>query len=432
MAQTGTSEGLEPATHAVPTASPPRSVFARTFRALRHSDYRYLLLGTFFSSMGQWVEQVTLGWLVYSLTGSSVLLGLVNGARSIPFLITGPLGGVVIDRFDRQKLMMGTQAFLMAMTTLLSAIILSGNVEVWHLFVFTLSTGVAWSLNQPVRNTLVASVVPREDLQNAVGLNAATFNLTRVVGPTIGGVLIAVLGAGGNFAVQSCLYVAVIVTISRMRVPARRSAAQSGSVLRNLQEGATWVWRNHSMRALMALALIPSVTAMPYMSLMPVFASDVLQVGPSGLGLMLAATGAGALVGALSVASGLRTQRREALQFLALGTMGASLILFSQMRDLAPAMLFLAIIGGCQMAYMNTNQAVLQMLIPDQLRGRVMAIYMLNIGLMPFGTFLAGLITSVVGAPTTVTGMGSICIAIAVIAALIMPPVASPAAESAD
>ena len=129
MAQTRTSEGLEAARPA-PAAPAGRSVFARTFRALRHSDYRYLLLGTFFSSMGQWVEQVTLGWLVYDLTGSSVLLGLVNGARSIPFLITGPLGGVVIDRFDRQKLMMGTQAFLMAMTTLLSAVILSGNVQV--------------------------------------------------------------------------------------------------------------------------------------------------------------------------------------------------------------------------------------------------------------------------------------------------------------
>lgn len=376
--------------------------------------------------MGQWVEQVTLGWLVYSLTGSSVLLGLINGARSIPFLVTGPFAGAMIDRTNRKWVLMGTQAFLMVATLLLAIDLMAGTIEVWHIFVFTLGTGVAWSLNQPVRQTLVASVVPRADIANAVSLNAAAFNLTRVIGPTVGGLMIAVVGAGGNFIVQSLLYLAVVLTISRMRVPAPTGVRPTGSVLRNMKEGGLWVWRNPSMRGLMLLALIPSLVAMPYMSLMPIFAQDVLEVGPSGLGLMLTATGFGAFFGALAVAAGLRTKRREMVQFIALAVMGGSLIGFSQTRAMPVAVFFLVVSGVCQMIYMNTNQAVLQMLIPDELRGRVSSIYMLSLGLMPLGTFFGGLLTSVVGVQTTVAGMGCACIAVAGLAAWLMPPVTKP------
>lgn len=434
MAQTSTHHRDQlGAVEAPPGPRPPGRLgpFARTFTALRTPGYRYLLTGTFFSSMGQWVEQVTLGWLVYNLTGSSVLLGLINGARSIPFLITGPVAGAIIDRTDRRKMLMATQSFLMVATALLAADLLTGAIQVWHVFAFTLATGVAWSLNQPLRQTLVASVVPKSDIANAVSLNAAAFNLTRIIGPSVGGLLIVLISPGGNFLVQSSLYLLVVLTISRMRVPGLGPRRSEGSVLRTMAEGARWVWRNPSMRGLMLMALIPSLIAMPYMSLMPVFAEDVLQVGPSGLGLLLTATGLGAFVGALAVAAGLRTRRREAAQFLALALMGLTLIAFSQSRSLWTALPALVLSGVCQMVYMNTNQGVLQTLVPDHLRGRVSSIYMLTLGMMPLGTFFAGLVTSIIGPSATVSAMGAGCVVVAALAWRLMPPITRDAAVDA-
>lgn len=285
-----------------PTQEPRRNGKLATFASLRHRDFRYLWFGTIFSSAGQWIQQITLGWMVYDMTGSSVLLGLINGMRALPFLVTGPFGGVIADRVDRRHLMMSTQAFLAATTLAMGILIAAGFAQVWHLFVFTLLTGVAWSFNQPVRQAVVADVVPLSDLPNAVALNSAGFNMTRVVGPSVGGILIALTGAAGNFFVQSIAYCSVVAMIFMMRVPPPPSATKESSMVENIREGARWVWHNPTMRTLMTLALVPVIFAMPYNSLMPIFAQDVFGVGPEGLGLLLSATGVGAFLGAMGVA----------------------------------------------------------------------------------------------------------------------------------
>ena len=181
----------------------PRRFRLGTFSSLRHLNFRYLWLGTLCMSGGQWIQQVTLGWLLYDLTGSSVLLGLLNGLRAVPFLVASPIAGVAADRMDRKKLILVTQYALIMTTVAMGLLVASGFLEVWHLFAFTLVTGVAWAFVDPVRQTLVPALVPREDLMNAVALNSAAFNLTKIIGPSLGGVLIVFSGAAGNFFVQS-------------------------------------------------------------------------------------------------------------------------------------------------------------------------------------------------------------------------------------
>ncbi|MCX6021968.1 MAG: MFS transporter [Chloroflexi bacterium] len=388
---------------------------------IKYKDFRYLWLGTVFSSAGQWIQQVTLGWLVYDMTGSTVQLGLINGVRAIPFLLTGPLGGVIADRVDRRQLMMYTQVFLVVTTFLMGVLVALNMHQVWHLFVFTLLTGVAWSFNQPVRQALVANVVPRHDLANAVALNSAGFNMSRILGPSLGGLLILWFGAAGNFFVQSVGYVMVTLMVFLTTIPpGAPAAARQQSVANNMAEGARWVWANPLMRMLMMMALVPVVFALPYAALMPVFAQDVLGIGPGGLGLLLSAVGIGAFTGAMGVAS-IRVQRRGRLLIGAIIALGLSLIAFSFTRTLPMAIFTLALTGASQMAYMATNQTVLQMMIPDELRGRVMSIYMLNQGLLPLGAFLAGFSAHWIGAPTTVALMGMSCIALGTLAAVSLP-----------
>jgi predicted MFS family arabinose efflux permease len=394
------------------------------FSSLYYRDYRYLWTGTLFMSAGQWIQQVTLGWLVYDLTGSSVLLGLLNGLRSLPFLIVGPSAGVAADRLDRRKLLLAIQAFLMSVTFIMGTVVITGHVEVWHVFLFTACTATAWSVNQTVRQTLAPNVVPRHEIMNAIALNSLAFNITKVLGPALGGVLIAYFGAGGNFYVQAAAYLGVLIAISLMHLPKSEMPARAASVFANLKEGLDYVRSTPIVLALMVSALVPSIFAQPYQTLMPVFQKDILQVGPGALGLMLAAPGVGAIISALLLASIANSVRRKGILLLiALGLLGTSLILFSQMTALPLALLTLVGVGGCQVFYAATTNTMLQVIVPDELRGRVSSIYMLDVGLSPLGAFAAGVSASIVGAPTTVAAMGLAVIGLAALVAWRMPQI---------
>ena len=385
-----------------------------TFSSLRHRDFRYLWGGTCFISGGLWIQQVTLGWAVYEMTRSSVLLGAVNGLRTIPFLIFSPLAGVAADRTDRRRLMIGTQWMILLTAAGMGAIVSLGLLEVWHLFAFTLVTGAVWSFSEPVRQALVPDVAPREDLMNAVALNSAAFNFTKIIGPSVGGVLIAWFGLAGNFYVQSGAYLFVLWMIYRMRVPAVARETTRSSVLQNLREGFRYVWSDPVAFAIMSAALVPRIFAMPYQTLMPIFQKDVLGVGPEGLGLMMAAPGLGALLAILGVARfAHRVGRPGQLLVAALLLQGVALILFARMRTLPLSLLSLVGVGGCQILFMTTTNSVLHMTVPAELRGRVMSIYMLDRGMTPAGAFLAGVSAHFIGAPNTVLGMGVIVLALA-------------------
>ncbi|MCE3239599.1 MAG: permease of the major facilitator superfamily [Deltaproteobacteria bacterium] len=414
----------EQLTESVATSSQalPKRFQFRTFSSLGYLDYRYLWTGTLMMSAGQWVQQVALGWLVYELTGSSVLLGLLNGLRALPFLVTGPIAGVAADRMDRRQLMLRTQYVLIGTAFLMGTLVASGWLQVWHIFVFTLITGIGWSFSEPVRQSLIPSVVPKAELANAIALNSAGFNLMKVLGPALGGVMIAVFGAAGNFWVQGAAYVVVLWMIQLMHVPPTHANALRASAMANLKEGFAYVRSTPTVLALMILAYVPRIFAVPYQTLMPVFQKDVLQVGPEGLGLLMAAPGLGAVLAVLTLASISSRVKRQGLMLIASTIMlGLSLILFSQITSFHLALIVLVIAGAFQMVFLASTSTMLQLIVPDELRGRVMSLYMLDRGLMPAGALFAGVIAHVIGAPLTVTSMGAIVVVLTLLVAWRVP-----------
>ena len=393
-----------------------------TFASLRNRDFRYLWAGTCFLSGGLWIQQVSLGWAIYEMTRSSILLGALNGLRFLPFLIFSPLAGVAADRSDRRKLMITTQWFVLVTALAMGVVVSLDLLEVWHLFAFTLVTGVVWSFSEPVRQALIPDVVPRAELMNAVALNSAAFNFTKIIGPSVGGVLIVLFGLAGNFYIQSASYLFVMWMIYRMHIPERVRDANRSSVLSNLREGIRYVWSEPVVFSILATAMIPRLFAMPYQALMPIFQKDVLQVGPDGLGMMMAAPGLGAMLVMLSVAHfANRVNRPGLLMIAALVLQGAFLILFALMRTLPLALLALVVVGGFQVLFMSISNMVLHMTVPDQLRGRVMSIYMLDRGITPAGALMAGVSAHFIGAPYTVMGMGAMVLALAAVVVAFLP-----------
>jgi MFS family permease len=396
----------------------------QTFSSLRHLDFRYLCAGTFMMSAGQWIQQVTLGWLVYEITGNSILLGMLNGLRALPFLVTGPMAGVAADRMDRQKLMLHTQYVLIVTAVIMGGLVASGLLEVWHIFVFTLITGIAWTFSEPVRQSLIPSVVPKAELANAIALNSGGFNLMKVIGPAAGGAMIAVFGAAGNFFVQGVAYAGVLVMIYLMHVPPAPVEARRASALSNLKEGFSYVWSTPAVLALMILAYVPRIFAVPYQTLMPVFQKDVLGVGPEGLGLLMAAPGVGAVLSVLVLASLTNRVKRQGLLLVgSIVILGAFLILFSQMTSFWLALVVLVAVGGFQMLFLASTNTMLMLIVPDELRGRVMSLYMLDRGLMPAGALFAGVVAHFIGGPLTVAIMGAIVIVLALIVAWRVPAI---------
>jgi MFS family permease len=395
-----------------------------TFSSLRHVDFRYLCTGTFLMSAGQWIQQVTLGWLVYDLTGNSMLLGALNGLRALPFLVTGPMAGVAADRMDRKKLLLQTQWALILTAVIMGSLVTAGLLQVWHIFLFTLITGVAWTFTEPVRQSMIPSLVPKADLANAIALNSGGFNLMKIVGPAIGGALIALFGPGGNFFVQALAYVGVLMMIYWMQVPPTPAQARRSSAMANLKEGFAYVWSTPAVLALMTLAYVPRVFAVPYQTLMPVFQKDVLGVGPEGLGLLMAAPGVGAVLAVLILASVSSRMRRQGILLVtSIVILGLCLMLFSRITYFPLALLSLVAVGVFQMLFLASTNTILQLIVPDELRGRVMSLYMLDRGFMPAGALFAGVAAHLIGAPATVATMGAIVIVLSLLVAWRAPAI---------
>jgi MFS transporter, DHA1 family, staphyloferrin A biosynthesis exporter len=401
-----------------------RRVRFHTFASLRHADYRYLWTGTLLMSAGQWVQQVTLGWLLYDLTGNSMLLGALNGLRALPFLITGPMAGVAADRMNRRRLLLNTQWVLTLTALLMGALVASPYLHVWHIFLFTLITGVAWTITEPVRMSMIPSVVPKQELANAIALNSGGFNLMKVIGPALGGALMAIFGAAENFFIQAAAYSGVLFMVYLMTIPPGSADAKRSSAMANLKEGFRYVWSTPAVLALMALAYVPRVFAVPYQTLMPVFQKDVLQVGPEGLGMLMAAPGLGAVIAVLVMASLGNRLKRQGLSLVAsIVILGFFLILFSQLTSLPLALVTLVIAGFFQMFFLASTATMLQLLVPDELRGRVMSLYMLDRGFMPAGALFAGIAAHFIGAPMTVATMGAIVVLLTLLVAWRIPAI---------
>jgi MFS family permease len=381
-------------------------------RALRHRNFQLFFGGQLISLTGTWMQSVAQSWLVYRLTGSTVLLGLVGFTSQIPVFLFAPIGGLAADAINRHRVLLGTQTAAMLLASMLAGLTLSGHVEIWHIFVLASLLGVVNAFDIPARQSFIVEMVGKDDLVNAIALNSSMVNGARIVGPALAGVLVSVVGEGWCFAGNAVSYVAVIAGLLLMDVPARSIAVRAGSALESVAEGFRYVARTPPVRALMLLLGLVSLMGMPYTVLMPVFADRILHGGARGLGVLMGASGAGALIGALALASrrGLRGLGRWVGWSSA--TFGASLILFSLSRSFWLSVLLLLPVGCSMMVQMASSNTLIQSMVPDHLRGRVMAIYsMMFMGMAPFGALMAGAIAHRLGAPLTVAFGGAACLA---------------------
>jgi MFS family permease len=385
-------------------------------RALRHRNYRLFFCGQLISLVGTWMQSVAQAWLVYRLTGSPVLLGIVGFAAQFPVFLLAPLGGSVADRYDRRHVLIATQTAAMLVAFILAGLTLTGRVQVWHIVVLASFLGAINAVDITTRQAFAVDIVGREDLINAIALNSSMVNGARIVGPAVAGVLVARVGEGWCFLVNAVSFLAVIAGLLMMNMTARTTVPLPGSAPESILEGFRYVRRTGPVRALLLLLGLVSLMGMPYAVLMPVFADQILHGGPRGLGLLMGASGAGALVGAVVLAA--RKGIRGLGHWIALAAagFGMSLILFSLSRSFWLSAALLVPAGFSMMIEMAASNTMIQSLIPDALRGRVMAVYsMMFMGMAPFGALLAGALAHRIGAPATVMVGGSACIAGAVL-----------------
>ncbi len=386
-----------------------------TFTSLRHPNYRLLWFGTLVSSSGDWMDQVALNWLVYQLTDSAVYLGLLNLCRLGPILIFTLVGGVVADRVERRRLMFTTQTVAMILALALAALVSTGSVQIWMVLLIAAGRGVMMSFNQPARQSLISDLVPAGDLMNAIALNSATLNLTRVIGPAIGGGLIATVGVAGAFYFNAASFLAVLYGLSRMRFGERRVRRRT-SVLSDLAGGVRYLRGQPPLRTLVLLALLPMIFGMPYQTMLAVFARDVLKVGGGGLGLLTAATGIGAVVGALSVASLRGGARRGRLMLAGLVVFGIALVVFAVSPWLWLSLAALVTVGISQQIYMATNNTLIQVYVDEEYRGRITSTLFLNRGMVPLGAMIAGFGTAAFGVQAAVGAMAVVLVLMAALA----------------
>lgn len=395
---------------------PRRFALPAALASLRHRNYRLLWIGTVVSNSGDWMDQIALNWLVYQLTGSGVSLGLLNLCRLLPILAFTLLGGVVADRFERRKLMFTTQFAAMVLAFVLAVLVSTGLVRFWMVLLIAVGRGIALSFNMPARQSLISELVPRESLQNAIALNSATLNLTRVLGPTIGGLLIVTVGVAGAFYVNGATFIAVLYGLALMHFPERKPRPHRG-MLTELAGGIRYVAAHPSLRTLVVLALVPMIFGMPYQTMLTVFASDVLQVGGSGLGLLTSCTGVGAMSGALFVASRGPNDDRRSMMLWGLVGFGLSLIAFAASHWLLVSAALLVGVGFCQQLYNALNNTMIQEDADEEYRGRVVSTLFLNRGMVPLGTMLAGFGTDLVGAQPTTGAMAAVLVLLAALVA---------------
>ena len=397
------------------------SALRETFRALRHRNYKLFFSGQLISLIGTWMDQVAESWLVYRLTGSSLLLGTVAFASQIPVFLLAPIGGAVADRYDRRRILIATQSSMMALTFVLAWLTLSHRVQIWQIATLAALTGVVNAFDLPARQAFIVDMVSRADLVNAIALNSSMFNGARIIGPALAGIVVAAIGEGWCFFANGVSFIAVIVGLILMKIDRPRRAIE-GSALENIVEGFRFVAGAGPVRALMLLLGLVSFTAMPYAVLMPVFADQILHGGPRALGVLMGCSGIGALCGALTLA--MRKTLRGLTVWVAVSCagFGAMLLLFSFSRFMWLSAVLLVPAGFFMMIQMASSNTLIQSMVPDRLRGRVMSVYAMTfMGMAPLGALLAGSVAPNIGAPWTVAIGGVVSVVGAFIFGMRLP-----------
>jgi len=387
-----------------------------TFASLRYRNYRLWFFGQTVSLIGTWMQSVAQGWLVYELTGSRLALGTISFAGSLPTLFLMLPAGALADRVPKRKLLMLTQTAMMSFAFTLATLAATGVLRVWHIAILATGLGIVNSFDAPARQTLAVDMVDdRRDLMNAIAMNSMVFNLARIVGPAIGGIVLASLGATWCFALNGLSFLAVLIALWRMRLPHLVRAPQTESFAAQIVVGLRYIRGNASIRTIILLVGISSLFGFSYATLMPAFAVDVLHVGETGLGTMSAAVGAGALTGSLAVASLAQSRRKGWLLTAGSLIFPSALLSFGNSHSFPLSLVFLMIIGFGWVTQNATSNTLVQAIVPDELRGRVMAAYSLMFfGTAPFGALLAGSLAQAWGPSAAVALCAGVTLAFAV------------------
>jgi len=384
-------------------------------RALRHRNLRLFFTGQGISLVGTWMQQVAMAWLVYRLTNSSLLLGVIAFWSQFPVLLMGPVSGALVDRWSRYRMVIVAQALAMLQAVILATLVLSGHAEVWHLVVLALFLGIVSGLDVPARQALLVRLVAGpEDLPNAIALQSSMFNAARLVGPAVAGILIGIVGEGPVFLLNALSYGAVLYALAQLEVANDQAAPSQTSMFCTMREGFRYAFGFFPIRTLLTLLALVSLLGVPYVVLLPVFARDVLGGDARTLGLLTSAAGMGALVGALVLAS--RSTVRGLSPVIASSTalFGAALVALAFSRNVWLSAAIVALTGYGIMSATACMNTIIQTLVDEEMRGRMMSFYaMAFMGMTPLGSLLAGAIALRLGAPITVLLGGAACLVLA-------------------
>jgi MFS family permease len=393
------------------------------FRSFKYRNYRLFFSGQSISLIGTWIQRIAIPWLVYQLTGSAFLLGVVGFAGQIPTFFIAPFAGVITDRWNRYHILIGTQIAAMIQATILTILYFTGVIQVWHIILLASFLGCINAFDVPSRQAFLIQMVDnKEDLGNAIALNSSMVNSARLLGPSIAGILIALAGEGICFLFNSLSYLFVIISLLLMKVQPRKVNGQKKHILRELKEGFSYAFGLAPIKYIILLLALVSLMGMPYSILMPVFAKVILHGDSHTFGFLMGATGLGALSGALYLASRKGVLGLGRIIPLAAATFGVGLITFSFSRFFLLSLVLMVITGLGMMLQLASSNTLLQTIVDDDKRGRIMSFYTMAFsGAMPFGSFIAGSLANTIGAPNTILIGGSACILGAIIFALKLP-----------
>lgn len=381
-------------------------------RALSSRNYRLFFFGQGVSLIGTWMQQIAMSWLVYRLTNSPFLLGVVGFSGQIPAFLMAPFAGVLADRWNRHRIIILTQTLAMLQALALGILTITGKIDVAHIIGLAVFLGLVNAVDMPTRQSFVVEMIERkEDLGNAIALNSSLFNSARLIGPSVAGALLPILHEGPCFLLNAASYLAVIIALLAMRVTPKPALHSDGDAMQRMREGFRYALGFMPIRTILLLLAIVSLVGTPYTVLMPVFAKDVLHGNERTLGLLMSATGVGALIGAVYLASRSSVLGLGRTIALAVTTFGVGLILFSLTRELWMSLALILVVGLGGILQMASSNTILQTIVDEDKRGRVMSIYtMAFVGTAPVGSLLAGTLASHFGVPMTIRIGGVLCV----------------------
>ncbi len=402
-----------------------KNILNTTLISLRNRNYRLFFFGQTASLVGTWMQVVAMSWLVYHLTNSALLLGLVGFFSQIPAFFIAPFAGVFIDRWNKHRVLVITQILSMLQALALAVLTLTGAINIWHIVALSLSLGFINAFDMPARQAFVVEMVEkRSDMANAIALNSAIVNVSRLIGPAVAGILVALVGEGYCFLINAISFMAVIVALLAMKIKKFQPASSGKNVLHEVREGLRYAFGSTPIRWLLILLGIISIAGMPYTILMPIFAKDIFNGSSYTLGFLMASSGVGALIGGIYLAARKTVLGLGKILAAAAAIFGTGLIFFGISKILWLSLAMMVFTGFGMLINIAAVNTILQTITEDDKRGRVMSFYtMAFIGLTPIGNLLAGILAESIGAPNTVIISGAVCILGAIIFSIKLPSI---------